>query len=243
MGAAKSLPVIGETVTIVESGVKLGVACPFLIAGHSAGKELVHSAGDAWIDYTNRNAIAAPIKILSKTMSDDKEGAKEVAVKFGHSWVELGESTPLIGHGIGVGYYLTGNTEGGNRCMECATREGVVAAASFAVGIATGGLGTLAVIACGVGAAAVGGLAYDGTATGVKSAIKGEYSPSGTILVSSEIAKDPTAVKMVEFGLCVAGNLAGGPIAIQHTEKGRSTTGMGTSIEASNVGDTTENSR
>jgi len=91
------------------------------------------------------------------------------------------DNVPVVGHVKGAVHYVCGDKEGGDKAMKSASRTtGVVLGG--AAGIVGGPAG---MVAGGV----AGGAAVDGLTTGVESAIKGEYTPSGTIEAWTRVAQ------------------------------------------------------
>ena len=230
MGAAKSLPILGESVTVIESGTKLGAGVSTLLVGKLSnsqrlefeGVNLIGAAGNAWVDYTDRNLIAGNIKVVALIITDNYKEARRVNETTVHSLVELGKGLPFVGHGIGVFHYIKSETEDGNRCMETATKGGVVIVAgvgAIVVCTLTGGMSALAITAISATATLGASVSYDGVATGIKSAVKQEYSPSGIVKSTTEVITNPNGEKIVDISLGIAANLAGGELpAVTNTK-------------------------
>ena len=184
MGAVQSIPVIGETVTVIDSGVKLAAAGACAVVGEildeedakDAAKKFVKDAENSWVEYSERNVIAAPVRALVNFVDDDKEEAKRVLKKMGKSVEQVVDSTPVLGHAKGIGHYIAGDTEHGNDCMKGASRTIAVVGA----GALTGGVGGGVVL--GGAAAASSGVAYDLTVSGIESGVKGKDCLYGTVL-------------------------------------------------------------
>ena len=196
---AKFLPVIGEIFTTVESAAKLvgaGVVAPF---DSEKSKQLFKGAGDAWVDYKDNNAIALAFQGRGKDL--------------GQKSVGFAEGLPVVGHGIGVGRYIAGDREGGDRRMKQASRSTAVVAAAVLTGGAAGA------VAC--GAAAVGaGLATDVVTTGVDYAVHGEYRPSGVVAGVTEAYKTGDPNKVVDVGLIPVADFVAGAIAGRNAAAG-----------------------
>ena len=201
-----AIPFIGEIAAVVDAGARTVAAGACAAVGQTdAANDLIQSAGQTFVDYSNTSAIAANINMAVSAAQGDYEKVERLKKSQAEAWTDLGESTPVVGHVIGVVKYAKGDKEGGDRCMINATRTTAIIAATAA----TGG-GALAV----GGAALVAGAAYDGVATGINSAAKGEYSPVGNVAAATQAVKtgDPkdiyTAVTgpLADFG---AGALAG----------------------------------
>jgi hypothetical protein len=173
MGAAQSIPIVGEVVTVVDAAARTVAAGGAAICGQTnAAENLIKSAGQSFIDYSERNAIAANVNVLVNHLQGNNDRVDEILKKQGQAWTNLGENTPVVGHVVGVVRYATGDKEGGDRAMIGSTRTSVIIGAT----IATGG-GALVVGGVAVASAAV----YDGVATGINSAANGEYRPVGYV--------------------------------------------------------------
>jgi hypothetical protein len=83
-------------------------------------------------------------------------------------------ATPVVGHAVGTGMYIAGNTEEGNKIMISASRT-TASTVGIGVGFLVGGPAGAAA------GAVIGGNALDGLATGIDSAVHQEYRPHGTI--------------------------------------------------------------
>lgn len=181
MGAVQSVPVVGEVVTAVDSGVKLFSAGYWATVGEltgdddakEAGKKCLEDAGNTWVEYSERSLIAAPIRAAVHGIDGDGEEAKRVLKKMGKSTEQVIDSTPVVGHAKGVCHYIAGDTEHGNDCMKGATRSLAV----VGVGAVTGGIGG-GFVAGGL-AGVTTGVAYDGVVTVAESAAKKEHCPYG----------------------------------------------------------------
>jgi len=138
---AKFLPIVGEVTTIFESGAKLvaaGVTAPF---NRRAGKKLLDSAGDAWVNYSKENVLACSVR-------RDGAGIKRAADTFS-------KSCPGVAHVRG-GYHLAkGDKKQAYDCMANGTKALVVIAVTVGATVATGGLGAAAACAT-VGTCAAG---------------------------------------------------------------------------------------
>ena len=182
MGAAQSIPVIGETVTVIDSGVKLVAAGACAVTGaildekdaKDAAKHFVKDAGNSWVEYSERNVIAAPVRAFVHAVDDDDKEAKRVLKKMGKSVEQVVDSTPVLGHAKGIGHYIVGDTEHGHDCMKGASRTLAVVGA----GALTGGVGGGVVLGGFAGASS--GVAYDGLVSGIESEVKGKDCPYGT---------------------------------------------------------------
>ncbi|KAL2087839.1 hypothetical protein ACEWY4_016667 [Coilia grayii] len=177
MGAAQSIPVVGEVVTAIDSGVKITAAGVCGVIGgllddedaKDTAMKLVKDAGKSWVEYSERNIIIAPTRAVIHDIAGNTKEAKRVLCKMGKSVEELADSTPVVGHVKGVYHYLDGDKEHGDACMKGASRTLVVVGA----GALTGGIG---------GGVALGGLAGVGSGFGYDVAVSaGERRPNGLI--------------------------------------------------------------
>lgn len=221
MGAVQSIPVIGETVTAIDSGVKLVAAGTCAVLGEmldeedakDVAKQFVKDAGNSWVEYSERNVIVAPVRALV-TVVDDKEEAKRVLKKMGKSIEQVVDSTPVLGHAKGIGHYIAGDTEHGNNCMKGASRTIAVVGA----GALTGGVG--GGVVWGGAAAASSGVAYDLTVSGIESGVKGKYCPYGTVLsINQAIDADKKGdghgliKSLIDTGYTITGDFLSGAAA------------------------------
>jgi hypothetical protein len=213
MGAVKSIPVVSEVVTAGESVGKLVGAAGCAVVGNTTdAKKLLDGAGQAWVDYTERQPIAAGINVAVRAACDDTEGVERVAKKLGHSYLELMDGTPGVGHVKGTVHYILGDKEGGDKCMKDASKGAVVIAAT-ALTAATGGAAAPLLVGA---ASLVSGAAMDGIITGVDSAVHGEYRPHGEIAAVTQAVKtgdpndiaDAVLAPIADFGLAAASEFA-----------------------------------
>mmetsp|Transcript_42013 Transcript_42013/g.75709 ORF Transcript_42013/g.75709 Transcript_42013/m.75709 type:complete len:549 (+) Transcript_42013:243-1889(+) len=167
MGNVAAVPIIGEIVTVAESAGKTVAAGACAVVGESgSAKKLIKGAGKSWENYVEVNAVAANINMAAAAIDGDDKKVKKLKERQRDAWSEIGENTPVVGHVAGVVNYAVGNSEAGDRCMIGATRSAAVAAAA----VASGGTAAFATAA-----------AYDGVATGLNSAAKGKYAPTGNV--------------------------------------------------------------
>lgn len=168
---AKFLPIIGEAYTAVESGVLITSAGVVKVFGHDeTATELASSAGKAWEEYSETNALAAPIKgMVCKSQGDHKK-ANKIKDSYLNAASSCADGIPVVGHVKGIVHYAMGDKAKGHKSMEASTRNVAVLGA----GIATGGLG--AGVALGAAAGIGAGVAYDATATVIDDAVNGEDS-------------------------------------------------------------------
>ena len=199
MGNVPAVPIIGEIVTVAESAGKTVAAGACAVVGESgSAKKLIKGAGKSWENYVEVNAVAANINMAAAAIDGDDKKVKKLKERQCDAWSEIGENTPVVGHVAGVVNYAVGNSEAGDRCMIGATRSAAVAAAA----VASGGTAAFATAA-----------AYDGVATGLNSAAKGKYAPTGNVAgVDNAIrTKDvndyfDTIVEVVNDGVGTKGN-------------------------------------
>ena len=174
MGAVQSIPVVGEAVTAIDSGVKLIAAGSCKVVGEvldkdnvkKAAKSFVNDAGKTWVEYSERSVLAAPIRATVHDIAGKKDEAKRVIKKMVKSVEEVADSTPVVGHVKSTIHYIAGDTEHGHHCMKGATRSVAVLGA----GALTGGVGGGAIL--GGMAGVSGGIVYDGTVTLIESDVK-----------------------------------------------------------------------
>jgi hypothetical protein len=200
MGAAKSIPLISEVVTVGESvGKGIAAAGCAMVGDKNGAKKLREGAKNAWVDYTDRQPIAAGIKIGVLEANNDKDGANKVREKLKQSYEELADSTPVIGHVKGVVHYALGDKEHGDKCMKDASKGAVVAAATAATGGAAAGV-----------AAVASGVAMDGIITGFDSAVHGEYKPHGQVAAVTQAVKTGDPNDIVDAALAPVADFAFG---------------------------------
>lgn len=184
MGAAQSVPGVGETVTAIDSGVKLVAAGASAVAGailedddaaREGAKKFAKDAGNCWVEYSERNVIAAPVRaFVHEVVAGDKKEAERVLKKVGKSVEQIVDSTPVLGHVKGIGHYIAGDTEHGHDCMKGASR----ALAVVGAGALTGGVGGGVVLGGLAGTSS--GVTYDLMVSGIESTVKGKDCPYGT---------------------------------------------------------------
>ncbi|XP_063878236.1 uncharacterized protein LOC135110173 [Scylla paramamosain] len=166
---AKFLPIIGEAYTTVESGILIMSAGLAKVCGDDkAASQLADSAGKSWKEYSETNALAAPINMIVHKSKGDHEKVKELEDSYLSAASSCADGIPVVGHVKGVVHYAMGDVDKGNRSMEISTRNVAVLGA----GIVTGGLG--AGVAVGAAAGIGAGVAYDATATIVDNTVNGE---------------------------------------------------------------------
>ncbi|CAE7824406.1 unnamed protein product [Symbiodinium sp. CCMP2592] len=181
---AKFLPVVGEVITAVESAGKLvaaGVTAPF---DPKAGKKLVDSAGQAWVDYKDQNLLAC-------TCRGDGKGIVQGVDAFS-------QSCPGVAHVRGVVHLARGENQEAYDCIANGTKAIGVCAAAVVATTATGGMGTAAALACVGGSAAATQVALDGVDTGIRSGYNGEFRAAGTIQGVQRAVKTGDAVHIAE---------------------------------------------
>lgn len=207
MGAAQSIPVIGEIVTVAESGGKTIAAGACKVFGaDDAAQELIDGAGKSWENYAEVNLIVSNVRVVAAKIDGDDKEADRLLGKQGDAWTEVAENTPVVGHAVGVYHYIDGDTDAGDRCMIGASRTTAVMVAT----VATGGLGAGALA---VGSAAAGaGLAYDGIATGINSAVKDDFAPTGTIAAVKHAVETGNASDIFDVAAAPVGDFTAGAL-------------------------------
>ncbi|GES59672.1 hypothetical protein ATEIFO6365_0002000300 [Aspergillus terreus] len=172
LGCAQSLPVVGEVLTAAEVGSKtaVGAVCD-LCGDHKAAQDLRDGAQKSWENYKDVSLITSNIRAVAAEIEGDDKEAKRLWSRQGEALSEFGKNAPVLGHAIGIGYYIAGNSAEGDHCMMVATRTTVVAGVTFA----TGAAGPLI---C-AGAAVAAGAGCDVVETGINSLGQGKYAPVG----------------------------------------------------------------
>ena len=217
MGNTKSLPVVGEVVTVAESGVKIVAAGALAPFDQKEAAKLAKGAGEAWVEYSEKNIIAGPINSGIRYVSGDEEGAKRVIKSTGKAFESVVDSTPVVGHVKGVVHLIDGDIDHAEQCLIGSTRATVVLGA----GLATGGLGAGVVAG---GFAGVGsGIAYDGLYSAVDSGVFNERRTHGIWNIDQDFKTCKDANDIADVELSIAGSLVGDFIAgSSAAEAGRS---------------------
>ena len=203
MGNAKSLPVVGEVVTIAENRVKITAAGAFAITGQAEkAEELMDEAGKAWVEYSEKNIIVGPIRAaINKAQGNEAEHDRILQSTL-DAFASTVDSVPGVGHVKGVVHYIAGDQAAGDQSMIAASRSTVVVAA----GLATGGIGAGAVVG---GMASIGGgLAYDGVHSLLD---KEEKHGMWNIVNEAEECKSPNDA--IDLGLGIIASLEGDYLA------------------------------
>lgn len=104
MGAMKSIPLVGEVVTVADCSIKLaaaGCAAPFNI---KATLGLLQSALDSYTDYTERSPVYATGISIAAACGDRQaqKHLEETWTKVGLSSLELLDGFPVVGHVKGL---------------------------------------------------------------------------------------------------------------------------------------------
>ena len=220
MGAGKSIPGVSEVLTTGESVGKLIGAAGCSIAGkEKAAQQLLKASGDSWVDYTERQFIAAGINIFVRNRRGDEEGARKVSEKLAQSLEDLADGLPVVGHVKGIVHYSKGDREHGDKCMKDASKSLAVACAMTV----TAGAGAL--VAGSVAVASSTGM--DGVITACDSAAHREFRPHGEI-AAIDLAiktKDPNAIAnavlapIAEFGMAAVSEAIGNRIKAARMKK------------------------
>ncbi|CAE7248371.1 unnamed protein product [Symbiodinium sp. CCMP2456] len=190
--------------------------------GLSQTKSLVQLiAGDVkGAERTQQNFIrqcpgVSQVTSAVQAIAGDTKGAAETQKQFGGAMSGLVDGIPVVGHIKGGIHYACGDSEGGERAMKGASRT---------VGAIGGGVGGFCVGGP-VGAVAggmAGGAAVDGITTGMDSAVKGEFRPSGVVESVKNMADGKAdAGDIFDFGAGLAmdgaAGYAGGKLAQKAT--------------------------
>jgi hypothetical protein len=140
MGNAQAIPVIREVVTVFEAvGKTIAAGACAAVGQTKAANKLIQGVGQTFVNYSEVGAIVANVHMAVMAGCGDDEKVRRLRDRQEEAWLDLVENTPMVGHGIGIGRYIAGDTEGGNRCMIGSSRSTVVLAAT----VATGGAGEL----------------------------------------------------------------------------------------------------
>ena len=199
MGNAKSLPVVGEVVTTVESGIKITAAGACALVGENkAADELAEGAGKAWVEYSEKNFIVGTGRAIYHQLDGNGAEADRVITSTYRALGSTIDAVPGLGHVKGVGHYIVGDKEGGHQSMIAASRSTAVLGA----GLVTGGLGAGAVVGGFVGVG--GGVAYDG----VHSALDKEEN-HGVWNIAKDAEKCKTGNDIVDFELGFVSSIVG----------------------------------
>ncbi len=165
MGNTDSLPVVSQLKSAVQA-----------MSGDLEGAKRTQE------NFSDQMPVVSQVKSIAQAASGDAEGARRTQEAFGNGLKDMSEGIPVVGHVIGAGYYIAGDTSEGDKAMKAASRT---------VGVVAGGVGGF--MAGGpVGAFAggvAGGAAMDGIITGVDSAVHHETKPYGNIEVISNMAE------------------------------------------------------
>lgn len=215
---AKFLPVIGELYTAVESGILITTAGVAKVCGDDkAASELANSAGKAWEEYSETNALAAPINVMVHESKGDRRKAKKIAGSYLNAASSCADGIPVVGHAKGIVHYAMGDVDKGNKSMEASTRTTAV----LGVSALTGGLG--AGVAAGAAAGIGTGITYDATATIVDDVVNGEDATlHGTIALTRPDKMNPNEFVGGIIGIAGDGlSGAGGAKLGRHLRNGR----------------------
>jgi len=135
MGAAQSIPVIGEVVTVSEAASKTIAAGTCAAVGQSkAAEKLISEAGKSFEHYAEVNAVVSNVRVAYNKIEGDDKKADELLQAQGKAWTEIAENKPVVGHIKGVVHYAQGDDDAGDRSMTNATRGTAVVGAAVASG-------------------------------------------------------------------------------------------------------------
>ena len=121
-----------------------------------------------WDDFVKACEVMGGM--IQKSAEIQMEGAQHAAKDIAPIIQGVAEGTPGLGHVMGIFDYAMGWTDAGNRAMESATRTTAVFAAGAGGFVVAGPGGAFF-------AGANAGMAYDGIATGIDSAVHNQYRP------------------------------------------------------------------
>ena len=218
MGAAQSIPGVGETVTAVDSGCKLVASGVCSVVGNITGDKdmkntagkLFSDAGQTWVEYSERNIIVAPIRASLAATAGKSEEATRVLKKMVSSVEEVADNTPVIGHAKGVVHYTLGDTEHGSKCIKGSTRS----AAVLGAGALSGGLGLG--VAAGGASGALGGVTYDAAVTVIENRPYGVHKAVDKAVKSCKERNSYEYVRSVmDVAYTIAGDAVGGAAAAE----------------------------
>ena len=118
MGATKSVPVLGETVTALDMSGKVLMALATAPFSTKTAEKFMDSAADSLKDYTERSPVAATGISLGHLARGATEEAGKAWSKVGDSCLELVDGLPVAGHAKGLYHYARGDNEHGDQCMK-----------------------------------------------------------------------------------------------------------------------------
>ncbi len=104
MGAARSIPVVGDLLTAADCGIKLAAAGCAVYFSTEATLGLLQSAQDSYTDYTERSPIYATGLSIAAACGDTQaqKHLGETWTKVGLSSLELLDGMPIVGHVKGL---------------------------------------------------------------------------------------------------------------------------------------------
>lgn len=205
---AKFLPVVGEAATIFESGVKLvaaGAVAPF---NPEAGQQLLDSAGEAWVNYSQESVVMCTIR-------GDGAGMVRGADAFSKGF-------PVIAHIRGAVHLARGEPTEACDCIVNGTKAIGIIGAAAAVTLATGGLGTVAACAT-VGVSAAGSqVALDavdsvsrGSTVGTIAGAKLAYDTGNAVHIADAIIAPAQTATMAAYGAAIGRGYAAKALAAE----------------------------
>ena len=221
---AKFFPVIGEIWTLAESTVKgVGAGIAYLAGDEESAKQLKEGAEKAWIDYSENNVIAAPVRSLIHSIDGDKDEALRVIKSLGTSFEGVVDNTPAVGHVKGIIHYAAGDIKKGDQCMKGASRSAVVLTATVLTGGAAAPVYGVAATAVAAGSASVvSGAGMDAITTAIDSHVHDEYRPAGYIAAIDQCVETGDKSALVDAILMPVGEFASGAmqgVAIKKAHK------------------------
>lgn len=123
MGAAQSIPIIGEIVTAAEVvGKTIAAGGCALVGNHKAADSLMQGAKNSLVHYSEVNLIVSNVRVIAAKINHDDKEANRLLAAQGKAWKSVAEGTPVVGHVIGLYHYARGETKQGDDCMISATR-------------------------------------------------------------------------------------------------------------------------
>lgn len=165
------LPVVSQVKSLVQ-----------VLCGDAEG------ATQTQINFSRQCPVVSQLRSVVELSLGDGQEALETQKECGTMLNGLIDGIPIVGHAKGGIHYAFGDQGGGDSAMKSASRT---------TGVVAGGVGGIFV--GGPAGAVVGGIAggavVDGMTTGIESAVKGKYSPSGYVAAVHKCVEEPGCKK------------------------------------------------
>ena len=169
---AKFQPEIGEGMALLEITIKgIGAGIAAILGDEKSKDELLEGARNAWVDYSETNFIASPIRRVVHHAKEEHEESRRVKKRYSESAEEFVDNFPVDDYGKGAIHYLKGASRS----------QAVIGAAAVTAGVAAPVMGLAATAAVGASTSLGTGLVMDGTTTIIDSAVHKERHPAGFI--------------------------------------------------------------